>query len=227
MKTVSAFLAMAGLSLFMSVTNVSAQDQPPTLPPCIIINGVKCYVQYNDCGQIINISCAQGSSGTAQFRLLAPGEDCAPDDATDLDPSAGVPLNAFLRPENIDVVVPDPNLGLIRTTFDDSRVASNTTVTSNPESGEVFPLKVRIKFYALAQLESNPDEVYVSQTELVFGNDEVNSVAPFENETFTLLNSVGYYRQGDESQAIVFSLEAGSTSLTIGGEDDRDDNLLE
>lgn len=213
-------LASIALSVF-ALTNINAQDQQD-LPPCIIVNGVKCYVQYDECRRIIAINCPEGSSGTAQFRLLAPDDPCAPEGATELDPSQ--PINAALQPVSVSVSIPDATFGTITTSVDPTRTPNNTTIASvNGEAGEVFPLDVQIRFYAIAELESEPGVTYVSQSELVFANREVNSVAPFTNETFTLQNDVVYYRQGDESQAPVFTLQGGTTSLTIDGQEGRND----
>src|SRR5690606_17263760 len=104
MKTLSAFLATAAAGTFFFVSNAAAQT---SLPPCIIVNGVKCYVQYDDCQRIINIDCPGGSQGTAQFAILLPGDPCASDDNTDLE---SVPIKAELVPEEIDVTVNDPSL---------------------------------------------------------------------------------------------------------------------
>ena len=223
MKTIRVFFAVAAIAMFATISSAFAQA------PCIIINGVKCYVQYDECQRVIAINCPEGSSGIAQFRTIPPDDPCASEGATDLDPNAGTPLKADLRPEYVDVTVSDATFGQIRTTLDDSRTANNTTIVSTEEAveaGGVYPLRVRIKFYAFAQLDSDPDNVYVSQGELVFGSDNVNSVEPFRDETFTLLNDVNYYRQGDEKQTTVFTLQAGSTNLTISSEGGRGEDHL-
>ncbi|HVZ38150.1 MAG TPA: hypothetical protein VHI13_02655 [Candidatus Kapabacteria bacterium] len=213
MKAIFSGLFMAIVALIVSAPHACAQDDPP---PCIIINGVKCYVQYDQCRRIIAINCPGGSRGVAQFRLLPAGDPCANADNTDLNPNAGYPLNAALQPVSVDVTVPDQNYGVIHTRLDPTRTPGNTTVVSvNPDAG-VFPLQVRIRFYAQATVNSDPDRTYVSQTELVFGSDNVNSVSPFQNETFTLLNDVNYYDQADPTQTLAFTLQAGTTNLTIG-----------
>jgi hypothetical protein len=229
MKFVRVLLAMAALAMFAGISQAVAQDGTDQ-PPCIIINGVKCYVQYDDCGRVVAINCPEGSTGTAQFTLIRPGDPCATDENTDLDPNAGRPLNAILLPRSVDVTVNDNTFGQIRTVLDESRSANYTTIVTTPEAaeaGQVYPLAVRIKFYAFAELASDPDRRYVSQAELVFGSDNVQSVSPFSNETFTLLNDVNYYVQGDERQTTVFTLKKGTTNLTIDGEGEgrRNDQL--
>ncbi len=219
MKRINILVAAMAFAMF-AIVSVSVAQDTKDLPPCIIVNGVKCYVKYDECRRIIAINCPGGSSGTAQFKVLLPDDPCAPEGSTDLDPSQ--PIKAALQPVSISVSVSDPDYGTISTSVDPTRTPSNTTIESiNGEAGEVFPLKVRIRFYALATVESEPGATYVSQSELIFGNDEVNSVAPFQNETFTLQNDVVYYRQGDESQAPAFTLQAGTTNLTIDGEEGR------
>ena len=211
MRTINVFSAMAALAMFAGASYASAQA------PCIIVNGVKCYARYNSCQQVVGYDCPEGSTGTAQFRTLSPDDPCGDPDGTEIDVSQ--PLNVSLQPVSIDVTVPDPNYGTITTTLDDSRASSNTTIVSTEqakEAGEAFPAQVRIRFYAFATLESEPGKTYVSQTELVFGSDNVRSADPFVNETFTLLNDVNYYDQEDPQQTKVFTLEAGTTSLTIG-----------
>jgi hypothetical protein len=117
--------------------------------------------------------------------------------------------------------VSDPALGTVTTTLDASRTAPATTIVSNNE-GEAFPATATIQFYANATLEANgEDRVYASRDPLVFVAD-VNSVAPFEDETFTLANDVDFYDPNDEARNTAFRLRAGETTVTLGA--DREGN---
>lgn len=228
MKIVHPILAMTAAAVLVTASNTFAQQWPP---PCVIINGTKCYLDYDACNNVIGVNCPSGSSGTANFKAIKPTDPCAPAGIGDFeqDLAAGSRINAALQPEDINVTVLDAQLGSIKTTLDATRTAENTTIESNgADEDEVYPLTVHIRFYALAELASRPGKTFASQTQLEFESSNVNSVVPFLNETFTLAKDVNYYEFGDNSQTTVFTLQAGSTNLTIDGqegEEGRDDLL--
>ena len=92
------------------------------------------------------------------------------------------------------------------------------------QRGSRYPLEVTISFYAQATLSSQEGKAYLSDAELSFSSSSVNSVNPFKNETLTLQNDVNFYLKGDETHTTVFTLQAGSTSVTLGSSGGDADN---
>jgi hypothetical protein len=170
---------------------------------CIIINGVKCFVLLDPCGVPIGIFCPGGSNGTATFNSL-----------NGPIPPAG-PISTQLTPGSINVTVTEPSLGVITTKNDLSRTSSATTLKTN-NGATRFPLTAAIRFFATAEISTRPGKLYKSKTELVFGSNNVTSVDPFVNENFRLLNSVDYYLDGDPNRNTAFTLQANTTVLTLG-----------
>jgi hypothetical protein len=197
-------IALAALACASFLATQTAFAQPYT---CIIINGQKCYVVTNDDGTTTT-TCDDGSTGQGDFKSTT-GEI----------PSKG-DVNTTLDPTAITATVNDPTYGEITTTLDPSRQSSPATI-STIKPGSRFPLQVDINFYAEARLKS-VDKVYESATELKFSSSVVNSVNPFKNETLTLQNDVDFYEQGDETHATAFTLQAGSTTVTLGSSDNGD-----
>lgn len=193
-------LAAVIVTAFMAAGSV-AQAQDYT---CIIINGQKCYVYVLEDGTLDTV-CDEGSSGSGTFTAV---EQPIPDDG---------PINTELTAQSLSTTIRDERYGAITTTLDPDRQATNTTIRSVKD--ERFPLDVRIRFFATAQLESQPDRVYESRTELEFGNDDVNSVNPFRDVTLTLTNDVEFYDRERPDEGAVFTLQAGSTTVTLGGEE--------
>lgn len=176
---------------------------------CIIIDGQKCYVYYNDDGTTTT-DCDGGSTGQGDFKSQS---GAIPDKGD---------VNTTLTPTNIEATVNDPTYGDITTKLDPDRDPTPTTITS-VRPGSRYPLDVEINFYAVATLASQEGKVYESATELKFASSDVNSVNPFKNETLTLQSDVDFYLQGDDSHTPVFTLQAGTTSVTLGSSGDPGD----
>lgn len=157
---------------------------------CIVVNGVKIYV-------LPNTYVASGSSGNATFS------------SNTAIPPAPALLNESLTPQNVLVNVSDVTLGAITTTLDPSRPATPSTIVSN---GVVrYPATGTINFYANATIASQPGNNYQSQTELVFSNNSLTQVLPF-NAAFTLVNDVTFL---DPVTGNSFTLQGGTTNVTL------------
>jgi hypothetical protein len=202
MKKILVLAALACATLL--ATRGTALAQPYS---CVIVNGQKCYVVLNDDGTL-DTTGDNGSMGQGDFKST-----------TSEIPSKG-DVNTMLDPSAITATVGDPTYGEITTTLGPSRQSSPATI-STIKPGSRFPLQVSINFYAEARLTS-VEKVYERATELKFSSNNVNSVNPFKNETLTLQNDADFYQQGDESHTTVFTLQAGSTSVTLGSSDNGD-----
>lgn len=169
---------------------------------CIVINGVKCYINYGPAGNPIDTTCDRGSKGIGTFRSLT---GRLPVDSA---------VDAVLVPVDISASVSDPLRGTITTTLDPERPSSPTTIRS-VDGRNRFPLAVDISFYATASLGSASGVTYKSRTQLVFSSKEVRSLDPFKNEVLTLKNDVEFYDAADPLRRTVFSLQRGRTTLTL------------
>jgi hypothetical protein len=194
-------IAIIGAIVFaaLAVTSSVGYAQQYT---CVIINGVKCIVHLNPCGQPIDTVCPPGSNGSATFNST-----------TGPIPPVGA-VNTNLNPANINISIPEPLYGSVTTNLDPTRVSPPSTLNSIAPPNR-FPLRVRIRFYATATLATVPTKLYRSRTPLEFESNTATSVNPFNNETFTLSANVEYYDAADPAQATVFKLVAG-TKVTIG-----------
>lgn len=201
MRTLLAGLILAvGMSVVATVS-LQAQDKYD----CIIINGVKCRILYDDDNNPIDTLCDDGTTGSGSFTTT---------NETTI-PAQGA-VDAELTPSSVTSTVRDATLGSITTSLDASRTASNTTIKSVTK--DRFPLDVRIRFFAQAEVESKPGEVFLSRTELEFGDDNVNSVAPFEDVKLALTSDVEFYSKDDKEQKTVFTLRANESSVTLSGD---------
>ncbi|MDB5036110.1 MAG: hypothetical protein JWQ98_3351 [Chlorobi bacterium] len=196
--TILAVMAFA----IMLVSSIVSHAQSYT---CIIVNGVKCYVNFDDKGNPIDTVCDDKSSGSGTFNSQ-----------TGAIPKEGA-VKTELTPDNISATVTDPKLGVVTTSLDQSRRSDNTTI--NSVGRDRYPLDVHIKFYAEASVSSQPDTKYVSRTQLEFSSDKINSVDPFQNEILSLARDVEFYDSADRDQKTVFQLNAGSTTVTLGSRD--------
>jgi len=193
----AAFLFAAFLA---STGTMSAQ--PYT---CIIVNGQKCYVNLDSLGNPIDTVCDNGSTGQGDFKST-----------TGPIPARG-DVNTTLAPAKIKATVKDPVLGNITTQLDPNRQSTPATiVTANPGQGQRYPLEVSISFFATAKVDALPRTVYESAAELKFYSGNVNSVDPFTAETLTLQNDVDFYDQADPTHTTVFTLQGGTTTVTLG-----------
>lgn len=159
---------------------------------CIVVNGVKVYV-------LPNTYLASGSSGNATF---SSNTAIIPDP----DPS---PLNESLTPLSVNVTVNEPTLGVVTTTLDASRTATPSTIVSNGTGR--YPATGTINFYATATIASQPGNNYQSQSELVFVNNALTQVLPF-NAGFTLQSDVLFL---DPATGNSFTLQGGTTTVTL------------
>jgi hypothetical protein len=181
------------------VTTSASFAQPYT---CIIVNGQKCYVTLNADGTTTT-TCDNGSTGQGDFKST-----------TGQIPARG-DVNTTLVPSNIKATVKDQTLGNITTTLDLSRNSTPTTI-STITPGTRFPLNVKINFFANASVDARPGTTYQSAAELQFASSNVNSVDPFVAETLTLQNDVDFYDTADPTHATVFTLQGGTTTVTLG-----------
>lgn len=161
-----------------------------TAQTCIVVNGVKVYV-------LPNTYNTSGATGTAVFST-----------PTQIPPAPNR-LNQSLTPQNINVSSTEPTLGTITTTLDPVRASSPTTIVSNGTAR--FPATGTIKFYGRATISSKPGITYGSQTELVFVNNNLSQILPF-NATFSLQSDVTFR---DPATGDSFLLKAGSTTVTL------------
>ena len=175
---------------------------------CRIVNGVKCYVQYDANNNVIFTDCPpEDPGGEGVFDEVQPIPDQGP-------------VNATLEPVAVTASFNIAQLGKVDVALDQTAPQPTTTITSvNPDAR--YPLSVNITFNAQATVSSEPDRRYVSATPLVFNNDNVNSVKPFRNETFTLASDVNFVRP-ESPDHVEFTLQAGTSFLTLGGNDGAD-----
>lgn len=182
--------AFAVIALALAAPIASAQ----TNKKCIIVNGRKVYVFPSP------VKIASGSTGSGTFKSITP----IPSDPV-------VPLNESLAPVSINVSLAGPD-GTITTTLDPNRTPSATTIVSN---GPVrYPATVTLRFYGIARVSSRPCKTYRSLTELVFTNNNVNTILPFGNTQFTLANDVDF-EDADAPGTYALTLKAGTTSVTL------------
>jgi len=175
---------------------------------CILVDGVKCYVIPGQLGAPDTYECGSGTTGSGSF-VPARGSQPIPDKG---------PINADLTPVDIRATITEPTLGEVTTALDRTRTSSNTTITSNgPAGADRYPLTVDLKFYGQATLSAQPEAVYESRTELEFQASDINSILPFENARLTLQRDVEFYDRNDCAQRTAFTLRAGETSVTLGG----------
>ncbi len=168
---------------------------------CEIINGRKCYV-YPDSTTV----CDEGSTGQGTF-----------ESTTGPIPDKG-PVKTELAVVEVTATIKDPIYGAITTTAVRNADTPPTTITSNGR--DRYPLNVNINFYADATVESLPGVVFKSRDPLSFASKKVTSVNPFVKERLTLAKDVEFYDE-NEPDRTVFTLKAGSTSVTLGGSDDN------
>ena len=76
-----------------------------------------------------------------------------------------------------------------------------------------FPLTADIYFNAEAKVESAPGQVYRSLQPLNYRTTNAYSISPFQGEVLILQNNVDFV---DSNQVIQFTIEAGSSSITLG-----------
>ncbi|MBS1912216.1 MAG: hypothetical protein JST22_09535 [Bacteroidetes bacterium] len=198
MKRILALPLLALAAMVVTGSRVQAQSDT-----CVIVNGVWCIEHLDAAGNIISIDCPPGSTGNAEFTPVN-GETIPPDG----------PVNVDLQPDNVDATSVDPNLGVIRTTYDASRPPSNTTI--NSVGADRFPARVRIHFNANVTVSSEPGKVYANANEIELSSDNANSLQPFVNERFTLSNDVDFYDVHDPARTITLRLQAGTTFVTVG-----------
>lgn len=196
-------------------THTTAVSQEEYTYTCIIVNGCKVLITFDKCGNIVSEESDCGSEGTGVFASPTSNEEIE-------EQKAAGKVDVSLTPVSIETSVNDPALGTVTTTLDATRTAPATTIVSNTEEG-AFPATATIQFYANATLEANGDIVYASRDPLVFVAD-VNSLAPFEDETFTLANDVDFYDPNDEARNTAFRLRAGETTVTLGAAADGEGN---
>jgi hypothetical protein len=191
-------------------TTVTLTTPTPSGPKytCILINGRKCYVNYDSTGRPIDTTCDVGSKGIGTFTSLT---GVLPPDSA---------VNAVLHPVAISATIPDPIRGTITTALDPARPSSPATIRS-VDGRNRFPLDVSISFFATASIESKPGVVYNSRTQLVFSSRKVRSLDPFVNEVLTLAESVEFYNAADPLQRTEFALRGGESTVTLSGQISR------
>jgi hypothetical protein len=197
MKKLAIFATLLFVALL--ITTKTSFAQPYT---CIIVNGQKCYVTVNADGTI-DTTCDNGSTGQGDFKST-----------TGPIPARG-DVNTTLVPSNIKATVKDQTLGNISTTLDLSRQSTPTTLTT-ATPGTRFPLIVKLNFFANASIDARPGITYQSASELNFFSNSVSSVDPFVAETLTLQNDVDFYDKNDPTHTTVFTLQGGTTNVTLG-----------
>ncbi|HVZ41227.1 MAG TPA: hypothetical protein VHI13_18245 [Candidatus Kapabacteria bacterium] len=220
--TVKRLLLLATfVAIGMAGANALAVAQTYT---CTIINGCKCYLIFDPCGNLIGINCNCGSSGSGTFNTVPVPRAHGPmggDNFTrlgneDAPPPAGQDLlNVTLSATDISVDLFDQTLGNVHTSLDQSRTSPNTTIVSNSQTN-TYPATGIINFYANATLASKPGIVYQSRTPLQFTNTSLTSFNPFLNETFRLAADVEFYDSADLSESTAFTLRAEGTNVTLG-----------
>lgn len=179
---------------------------------CILVDGVKCYVIPGPLGGDDTYECASGTTGTGSF-VPARGSQPIPDKG---------PINSSLAPVEIRATITEPSLGEVTTALDRTRQSSNTTITSNGlAAADRYPLTVNLKFFGEATLSAQPDIVYESRSELEFQGRDITRILPFENARLTLQNNVEFYDRNDCAQRTAFTLRAGETTVTLGGNADN------
>ncbi|HVZ37975.1 MAG TPA: hypothetical protein VHI13_01765 [Candidatus Kapabacteria bacterium] len=171
---------------------------------CVVINGCWCYIIIDPCGRIVAINCNCGGRGSATFNSAQP-----------ILPAG--PLNVNLSPTDLQASVQDPQLGTINTTLDATRTAELTTIRSNDQS-QRFPATGDIRFYANATVATAPGIVYASKTPVHLNSGNLNSVNPFNNETFTLTEDVEFYNTADLTQQTAFRLQGNTSTTTLGSD---------
>lgn len=161
---------------------------------CIVVNGQKVYVTYDD---------TQGdgtaSSGSGTFQTQGP-----------IPPTGPLNVSFILGAAGVSLTTTDPVYGIITTTST-TAPAGPTTVVSNSQT-QRYPATGTIRFFATATLSSKPGITYTSGSALVFVNNNLQSFDPFSNETFTLQNDVTF-----AGGSAPFILKAGTT-VTLDGE---------
>ena len=215
------FLVGAFAIVGIIVTQTTAMSQEYV---CIIVDGCKYLITYDPCGNIIAVESDCGSKGKGVFApARAQGQNQLENDDDGIPPEG--PLDVSLTPVAISTDVQDPALGTVTTFLDEDRPSPPTTIISN-NPDERFPATVTIQFYAKAKAKGLGDKVFSSREPLVFVSDNVNSVNPFENEDFTLANDVDFYDPNSEAKNTAFRLKAGETTVTLGADEERDDDDL-
>ncbi len=189
MRTITSRYAIAALTVVLGLAVASSASAQFNYT-CIVVNGVKVLV-------ISDRNVASGSTGSGTFVANPP-----------IAPQG--PINSTLTATNVTVTSNDPAVGTITTTLDASRDAQ-TTITSN--GADRFPATGIIQFYATATISSKPG-TYSSDTPLELVNENLQSVNPFRNETFTLRNDVTFTNDDGTS----FTLKAGETTVTLGSD---------
>lgn len=174
----------------LALIALAAAGTTATAQTCIIINGVKVYVTPDT-------YVGNTTNGFGTFTATKP------------IPAAGA-LNERLTPQVLNVSTNEPTLGTVTTFLDLSRLASPTTIVSNIP-GVRFPATGTINFFANATVSSRPGN-FRSRTELSFQSTGLNSVAPFNAETFTLVNDVEFE---DANGDLEFTLKGGTTTVTL------------
>lgn len=204
MKKLLTLTLVGAAALVASSSSMFAQRDT-----CRIVNGVKCYVQYDANNNVIFTDCPpEDPGGEGVFDEVQPIADEGP-------------VNATLTPVAVKASFNIAQLGKVDISLDQAAGQTTTTIAS-VDADNRYPLSVNISFNAQATVSSEPDRRYVSTTPLSFTNDNVNSVKPFRNETFTLANNVDFVRP-ESPDHIEFTLQAGTSFLTLGGNDEAGD----
>lgn len=121
------------------------------------------------------------------------------------------PCQARLKPRSGSTSVVHPALGIITTTFDESRQSTESTIISNQDDAE-FPATENIYFYAEVTISSQPGKKYRSIQEVHFSSNNVTSFNPHVDEVFNLVNPVDF-EDVNEPGAVAFTLQSGSVTL--------------
>lgn len=128
-------------------------------------------------------------------------------------PQEGPISQTVATPTNITSEIKSEKLGLVKITLDDSR-PEKTLIQSN-NADERYPLTVELNFNAIATTESG--QRYESKQAFNYLTREATSIAPFKDTKLSLQNDVDFV--DPETGEVVFTVQAGSSSLTLGTRD--------
>lgn len=200
-------------AMVMAMSSTASSQPPPKADTCRCVNGQKCVDIWDPATQTyVPGGCGPDATCEGQFETT---------DGTPIeDPDQG-PINEELTPTSISGSATIPTLGRLEIQLDETRTPDPTTVKSNdpnpPAGGNGFPLSVNINFYATATADAAAGAtVYESVQQLSYSTTNANSFTPFEHVTVTLDNDVEFIVKGDPERRVVFKLNAGQNTLTLG-----------
>lgn len=192
---------VAGAALFaFALTMISSATAQPVRKDCQCVNGLKCTILYDSLDNPIDSICEPDITCQATFEVNPP------------IPPSPAPVASFVTPVAIVSTINSDVLGPIVVTLAPTPLPPGEIRSAGPTR---TPLIIDFQFNAIATAEALPGVTLESGQPLHYRTERGLTADPFVNEVLTLQENVDFFNKSTGER--VFSLEAGTSFITISG----------